>query len=65
MTGEIGSISPSGEKSTIAQLAPGVNAITMSDDGRLFVTRVIVGDQLYEIDPTGAAAPRLIAEGNR
>jgi hypothetical protein len=62
MTGEVGSLS-AGEKNTIAWLAPGVNAITMSDEGRLFVTRVFLGDQLYEIDPTGVTAPRLIAEG--
>lgn len=63
MTGEVCSLSPEGERNTIARLAPGVNAITMSDEGRLFVTRVFLGDQLYEIDPTGVAVPRLIAEG--
>lgn len=63
MTGEVCSLSPEGERNTIARLAPGVNAITMSDEGRLFVTRVFLGDQLYEIDPSGVAVPRLIAEG--
>lgn len=62
MTGQVRSMNLEGETSTLAQLEPGVNAITMSDDGRLFVTRVFLGDQLYEIDPQGVEPPRLVAE---
>lgn len=61
-SGEVGRLSPAGVKSTVATLAPGVNAITMSDDGRLFVSRVFLGDELYEVDPEGIELPRLVAK---
>jgi sugar lactone lactonase YvrE len=61
-TGEVGRLSPDGVKSTVAQLPPGVNPITFSDDGRLFVALCFLGDALYEVDPDGVAEPRLIAE---
>jgi hypothetical protein len=32
-------------------VAPGVNPITFSDDGRLFVALDFMGDGLYELDP--------------
>lgn len=60
-TGEIGRISPEGER-TGQYIAPGVNSITFSDDGRLFVSLVFMADALYEIDPDFAGPPRLIAE---
>jgi sugar lactone lactonase YvrE len=63
LTGEVGRLSPAGVKTTVAQLAPGVNAIAMSPDGRLFVTRVFMGDELYELDPEGVEPPRLVASG--
>jgi sugar lactone lactonase YvrE len=62
MTGEVGRLSPDGEKHTVAQLPPGVNPITFSDDGRLFVALCFLGDALYEVDPDGVEEPRLIAE---
>ena len=46
----------------MASLPPGPNPITFSDDGRLFVALCFVGDSLYEVDPEGIEAPRLIAE---
>ena len=61
-TGEVGRLSPDGVKSTAAALPPGVNPITFSDDGRLFVAQCFLGDSLYEVDPEGIEAPRLIAE---
>jgi sugar lactone lactonase YvrE len=64
-TGVVGRRAPDGTVSTVAQLPPGVGAITFSDDGRLFVAASFpqVADALYEIDPDGANLPRLIAEG--
>jgi sugar lactone lactonase YvrE len=43
-------------------VSPGVNPITISDDGRLFVALDFLGDALYELDPALEAPPRLIAE---
>ncbi|RVU48227.1 hypothetical protein EA187_01975 [Lujinxingia sediminis] len=63
LTGEVGRLSPDGVKTTVAQLAPGVNAIAMSPDGRLFATIVFLGDALYELDPEGVDAPRLVGTG--
>jgi len=62
LTGEVGRLSPDGQKSTVAILAPGVNGIAFSDDGRLFISLVALGDALYEIDPQGEDQPRLIME---
>jgi len=61
LTGEVGRLSPDGQKSTVAQLVPGVNGITFSDDGRLFVSLVSLADALYELDPEGKDPPRLIS----
>ncbi|RAL25474.1 hypothetical protein DL240_04480 [Lujinxingia litoralis] len=63
LTGEVGRLSPDGVKTTVAQLAPGVNAIAMSPEGRLFVTIVFLGDALYELDPEGVQAPVLVSTG--
>ncbi|MFW5966593.1 MAG: hypothetical protein ACOCV2_03695, partial [Persicimonas sp.] len=63
LTGEVGRLTPSGDKETVAQLQPGVNAIAFSPDGRLFVTRIFMGDELYELDPDGVEPPRLVASG--
>lgn len=61
-TGAIGRRAPDGTTSTVAQLPPGANPITFSDDGRLFVALDFLGDGLYELDPTGARPPRLLIE---
>lgn len=65
-TGAVGRRTPDGTVSTVAQLLPGVGAITFSDDGRLFVAVSFPGpggvDALYELDPNGATPPRLIAQ---
>jgi sugar lactone lactonase YvrE len=45
---------------SIANLGLGVNAITFSDDGRLFVALDFYGVGLYEIDPDGVNPPRVI-----
>ena len=56
LVGNVGMISPSGESKT-QLVGPGVNPITMSDDGRLFVGRIFLGDGLYELDPMLEADP--------
>ncbi len=61
MTGEVGRLSPDGEKRG-QSVSPGVNPITISDDGRLFVALDFLGDALYELDPALEEPPRLIAE---
>jgi sugar lactone lactonase YvrE len=60
LTGEVAGIRAGGERVTAARLGPGVNPITFSDDGRLFVAQCFFGDGLYEVDPAGVEPPRLI-----
>ncbi len=62
LTGEVGGRTPNGEKIVAAQLSPGVNPITFSDDGRLFVSQCFFGVNLYEVDPKGKAPARLISD---
>ncbi|MCL6257688.1 hypothetical protein M3O96_01220 [Aquiflexum sp. TKW24L] len=57
--GEVGRIAPDGTL-TKQPVAPGVNPITFSDDGRLFVGLCFLGDGLYELDPNLIAPPRPI-----
>lgn len=59
-TGKVGRIAPDGtQPSEVAQLPPGANPITFSNDGRLFVALDFLGDGLYEIYLDGSE-PRLI-----
>ncbi len=62
MTGEVAGFSATGEKVVAAQLTPGVNPITFSDDGRLFVSQCFFGTNLYEVDPAGVQPARLISD---
>jgi sugar lactone lactonase YvrE len=61
LTGQVGRLSPDGVK-TSQSVALGVNPITFSDDGRLFVALDFLGDSLYELDPKLIEPPRLVAE---
>lgn len=61
-SGDVGKRTPDGTATVVASLGPGVNPITFSDDGRLFVAQCFLGDQLYEIDPDGTEEPRLISD---
>ena len=64
--GEVKRMTPDG-KVTKQFVAPGVNPITFSEDGRLFVGLCFLGDGLYELDPELNAEPRPIivaSEGN-
>ncbi|MEN8164567.1 MAG: hypothetical protein ABFS37_10595, partial [Acidobacteriota bacterium] len=61
LQGEVGRLTPDGV-TTIQLVAPGVNPITFSDDGRLFVACDFYGDGLYELDPELVEAPELLIE---
>jgi len=61
LTGEVGRLTPDGVV-TKQFVAPGVNPITLSGDGRLFTALALLGDALYELDPDLKNPPRLIAE---
>lgn len=60
LTGEVAGFTPAGDRVVAAQLAPGVNPITFSDDGRLFVAQCFLEDDVFEVDPTGENDPRVI-----
>ena len=59
LVGEVGRLAPDGTM-TKQFVAPGVNPITFSPDGRLFVGLCFAGDGLYELDPELIAPPRPI-----
>ena len=60
--GEVGRRTPDGATSIVGAPGPGANPITFSDDGRLFVSQCFLGDQLFEIDPSGVEELRLIRD---
>ena len=60
--GDVGKRTPDGTTTVVASPGLGVNPITFSDDGRLFVSQCALGDQLFEIDPHGTEQPRLISD---
>jgi sugar lactone lactonase YvrE len=61
-TGEVCRVSSDGTR--IGQsVARGVNPITFSPDGRLFVATIFMGDALYELDPNLEDEPSVVAEG--
>jgi len=58
--GTVGSLSPEGRVSEIANLGVGVNSLTLADDGQLWVGRDFFGDGLYQLDPSGKEQPRTV-----
>jgi sugar lactone lactonase YvrE len=62
LTGEVAGLRPDGSRVRAAQLTPGSNPITFSPDDRLFVSQCFFDDKLYEVDPAGVEAPRLISD---
>ena len=56
-------MTPNGEI-TKQLVAPGVNPITFSDDGRLFVALDFMGDGLYELDPNLVDPPTPLIVAN-
>ncbi len=61
LQGRVGKMTPGGIV-TKQFVAPGVNPITFSSDGRLFVALDFMGDGLYELDPNLIDPPRPIIE---
>lgn len=62
LTGEVAGFNKDGVRLVAANLDPGVNPITFSDDGRLFVAQCFFGDGLYEVDPLGETEPKSIRD---
>ena len=60
--GEVAMRTPEGETRVVASPGVGVNPITFSDDGRLFVSQCFMDTNLFELDPAGEQAPRLIRD---
>ncbi len=60
--GEVAMRSPDGDTRIVAAPGVGVNPITFSDDGRLFVSQCFMDTRLFELDPQGVAEPRLIRD---
>lgn len=59
LTGEVGRREPDG---TITKqlVAPGMNPIAFSGDGRLFAAQAFYGNGLYELDPNLVSAPTVV-----
>lgn len=62
ITGEVIRLAPDGT-TTRQFVARGVNPITFSEEGRLFVALDFLGDGLYEVDPDLEDPPRRIIAG--
>ena len=62
LTGEVAGFDLNGEKVIAGNPGPGVNPITFSDDDRLFVAQCFFDNGLFEMDPSGQTAPRIIKE---
>ena len=60
LTGTVHARRPDGRVVVLADNLPGVNAIAFRGDGRLFVTQVLWGDALWELDVNGIKEPRRI-----
>lgn len=52
-----------GKVRTLAKGLPGINSLDYTADGRLFATRVFLGDALYEVDPRGESGARRVMQG--
>ena len=63
LAGNVGRLETDGTI-TWQYVAPFVNPITFSDDGRLFVAQAFYGDALYELDPELAAPAKLMMTGS-
>lgn len=63
-TGNIGRISPKGQVSVVENLGQWINALRVSPKGdKLYVSHCIGADKLTEVDLTGKAKPKVLAEG--
>ena len=60
--GDVTMRTPEGETRVVASPGVGVNPITFSDDGRLFVSQCFMDTNLFELDPAGEQEPRVIRD---
>jgi len=60
LTGKVHARSPDGSIRVLAEDLPGINSVAFRDDGRLFVTQVLWGDALWELDLAGKREPRRV-----
>lgn len=64
--GEVGRRLPGGEMGIAGKVKPGNDGIAISKEGRLFVSGLFVDTHLWEVDPDGKRAPRMICnQGKR
>ncbi|MGW5642842.1 outer membrane protein assembly factor BamB family protein [Saccharopolyspora sp. NPDC003752] len=62
LAGTVKGRAPDGRIRTVARDLPGVNSIAFDRSGKhLYVGQLTFADALWEIDPAGQAAPRLVA----
>ncbi|MEZ0122567.1 MAG: PQQ-binding-like beta-propeller repeat protein [Candidatus Reddybacter sp.] len=62
LTGQVHARRPNGEIFVVADNLPGINSVAFSPSGRLFVTQVLWGDALWELDLSGHKPPRKVIE---
>lgn len=62
LTGQVLARRPNAEIFIVADHLPGINSIAFSPSGRLFVTQVLWGDALWELDLAGDNPPRKVIE---
>ncbi|MGD9984830.1 MAG: hypothetical protein AB7S51_11840 [Porticoccaceae bacterium] len=60
LTGKVHARRPDGTVVVLADHLPGINSVAFRNDGRLFVTQVLWGDALWELDPKGRKEPRRV-----
>ena len=62
LNGKVFGRRPDGKVFLVADNLPGANAIAFDPSGRLFVTQVLWGDALWELDLAGKKKPRKVIE---
>ena len=60
--GEVGRRLPNGEMGIAGKVKPGNDGIAVSKEGRVFVSGLFVDTHLWEVDPDGKKAPRMICD---
>ena len=60
--GQISRMSPANISVVIVGVEAGASGIAFSPDGKLFVTRAVIGDGLWEVDPTGVKKETKLAD---
>lgn len=60
LTGKVHARAPDGSIRVLADNLPGINSVAFDGAGRLFVTQVLWGDALWELDLAGRREPRRV-----